>query len=419
LLLKSYGAADLELDVPTPNDAVYQIGSITKQFTAVAILQLAEQGKLSLDDDVTKYVPEFFTPGRRIALRQLLNHTSGLFDYVSLNGFIRRSRIPISSDSLVILFRNRPLDFAPGTAMTYSNSGYFVLGLVIERVSGEQYGQYVQQHLLDRIGMRDAASCSNERVVPRHVHGYDFDDGGLRLSSYVDYSWTTAVGSLCMTAMDLVTWTYALHHGEMLGAAAYRTLITPDTIADGRRLRYADGLVADSILGHRALHHGGDLPGFASEATYLPDDSLTVVVLINTEGPERPDDLSVGILSFYVTDSSAQPKVFGGRALDYVGTYRGVRQFQGAIVKRTFRIRADSASHSLTMQVDDGAITPLSFCGGDTFQHADTRITFIRAPRKKSGRFTALHVDDIYSALLAHREAGSGALDVQRPKPDN
>ena len=253
LLLKGYGKADLELDVPTPDRGIYEIGSVTKQFTAVAILQLQEQGKLSLDDELTKYLPSYPMQGHRVTLRRLLDHTSGIAGYTELPDFDAVSVRALPRDSLVALFSAKPFAFAPGEAEVYNNSAYFLLGLIIEKVSGIPYEKYVQQYLFARAGMADSRYCSNRDVVARRVHGYDFDNGRLTLAKYLDFTWPYAAGSLCSTAGDLVAWTRALHGGRLLGPAAYRELITPGTLTDGTRLRYAKGVVVDSVAGHRAI----------------------------------------------------------------------------------------------------------------------------------------------------------------------
>jgi CubicO group peptidase (beta-lactamase class C family) len=278
--------------------------------------------------------------------------------------------------------------------MAYSNSGYILLGLVVERVSGTPYDVYVQRELFDRVGMPTAHYCSTSRIVPRRAHGYDVAGDELRLPYNVDFSWIYAAGALCMTARDLVAWTDALHHGRVLGAAAYRELTTPDTHADGVRLRYADGVEVDSILGHRAVHHGGDIPGFSTEVAYLPDDSLTVVVLMNTQGPVRPDALTREIVRVVVGDRSAPVRGPRSRTVEYVGSYVTPER------TRRFVVRADSVRGGLTVEINGGVRLPVSYVGRDTFERGDVRYVFLR----RNGRVAALHVDDVDDVEVAPRE---------------
>ena len=156
LVLKGYGFADLEFDVPTPPAAIYEIGSLTKQFTATAILQLAEQGKLSLDDELTKFFPDYPVRGQRITVRRLLDHTSGIASYTDVPGYETLSRRALSPDSVVAFFSSQPLNFAPGAQMSYNNSAYFLLGLIIEKASGLSYADYVQLKLFEPAGMTDS-----------------------------------------------------------------------------------------------------------------------------------------------------------------------------------------------------------------------------------------------------------------------
>jgi CubicO group peptidase (beta-lactamase class C family) len=393
LLMKAYGSADLELGVPTPDGAVYEVGSVTKQFTAAAILQLAEQGKLALDDGVARYVPSFVTPGRHITLRQLLTHTSGIFDYLSLNGFLRRARVAVPHDSVVTLFRAEAPEFEPGAAMAYSNSGYFLLGMIVERVSGQSYEDYVRQHLFAVAGMPNTRFCSNDQLVPRAVHGYDTIDGDLRHARYLDFSWIYAAGAICSTPGDLLTWIQALHGGRILGRSAYTQMVTADTLRDGTRLRYAKALAVDTMLGHRAIHHGGDITGFTSELTWLPDDSLAIVVLINSQGAVRPDALTREIVRAVVGDRSTGPTTFRGRTSDYVGAYAGVGR------ARHIQIGTDATGAALTARIDEGPVRTLTYLGGDTFARGDTRYTFGR----RLHRVATLHFDNVYDVTATVR----------------
>jgi CubicO group peptidase (beta-lactamase class C family) len=407
LVLKGYGSADLELGVPTPTNAVYEIGSVTKQFTAAAILQLQEAGKLSLDDDVTKFLPSYATQGHRVTIQRLLDHTSGIRGYTELPEFGALMQRHLPPDSLVALFGPKPFDFAPGEAMSYNNSAYFLLGLVIEKASGQSYAAYMKEHLFARAGMPDSRYCSNIDVVPRRAHGYDAGPDGLRLAQYIDFAWPYSAGSLCSTAGDLVAWTRALHGGRILGPAAYRELLTPGTLDDGTRLRYSKGLfVNDSVYGHAQIHHGGDIPGFATALTYLPDDSMIVAVLMNTEGPVRPDAIANEIVRALLGDRTPKRPTFAGRASDYAGEYRGTGRGRPLVL----RFAPDSTG-GLTLATPNASPRPLAFLGGDTFGLGSARFTFVR----ERGAVTKVRADMLATNSLASRQpAARAAAD---PKP--
>jgi CubicO group peptidase (beta-lactamase class C family) len=393
LVLEGYGRAEVEHDVPTPARAVYEIGSVTKQFTAAAILQLAEQGRLSLDDEVTRHLPTYPTQGHRVTVRRLLDHTSGIRSYTEIPEFGAIATRSLPQDTLVALFASRPFDFAPGAGQVYNNSAYFLLGRIIEKVSGTTYADYVQRHLFARAGMPDSRYCDDNAVVPRRAHGYQVRRDTVQRADRISHAWPYAAGSLCSTAGDLVAWTRALHGGRILGAAAYRELLAPGTLADGTRLRYAKGLfVGDSIAGHLAVHHGGDIPGYSAHLAWLPGDSTVVAVLTNTAGPVRPDALTQSIVAALLGDRTPKPLAFRGRVADYAGEYRGV----GRGRPQTLLVAADSstgaAGATLTLRVNGAPAQPLAYLGGETWGRGAARYTFVREGGAR-GAVTALRAD--------------------------
>jgi CubicO group peptidase (beta-lactamase class C family) len=262
LVLKAYGSADLELDVPTPDRAVYEIGSVTKQFTSAAILLLVEQAKISLDDQLTKYLPDYPMQGHTVTIRRLLDHSSGIVGYTEMPVFGRLVPQRLPRDTLVKLVSKEPFKFAPGEAVAYNNSAYFLLGLIIEKVAGGTYGDFVKTNLFDKFSMPDSRYCSERDIIKRRAKGYEFGQGRLALKAHLDHTWPYAAGSLCSTAWDLMAWSQALHGGRVLTPASYRLLTTPAPLNDGTRIRYAMGLVNDSIGGRHAIHHGGGINGF-------------------------------------------------------------------------------------------------------------------------------------------------------------
>jgi CubicO group peptidase (beta-lactamase class C family) len=396
LLLRGYGFADLEFDVPTPDRAIYEIGSVTKQFTASAILQLVEQGKLSLDDDLVKYLPDYPEQGHAIPIRRLMDHTSGIKGYTEMPGFGAISVRKLPRDSLVAMFSKAPFDFAPGERMVYNNSAYFLLGLIIEKVSGKPYADYVRENLFARAGMADSRYCSENEVVKRRAHGYDTGPGGVLVrAAYLDHTWPFAAGSLCSTAGDLIAWTRALHGGAILGPAAYRELIAPGALADGTPLRYAKGLALSPVAGHRAIHHGGGINGFLSELDYFPDDTAIVVVLVNSTGPVNPGGIATALAARLLgrREPPAGPP-FTGDLAALAGTWRGV----GRGNPLTVEIVADSTG--LRVRSRGGQFRPLRYIGGDTFEGAEDRYTFLR----EGGRAVRLRYDGVAMVTTLERQ---------------
>ena len=385
IVLKGYGYADLEFDVPTPDRAIYEIGSVTKQFTAAAILQLQEQGKLNLDDEITKYLPDYNTQGHRITIRRLMDHSSGIKGYTEMPIFRQLMPQKLSRDTLVKIFAAAPFDFAPGEGQVYNNSAYFLLGLIIEKASGQSYADYVKKNLFERAGMADSRYCNETELVKRRAHGYDFTPTGMRRTAYLDHTWPYAAGSLCSTVGDLVAWNQAVHFGKLLSPASYRELITPGTLNDGYQLRYAKGLSVDSMLGRRVIAHGGGINGFLSDLAFFPDDTLTIAVLVNTAGPVAPGGITRQIAETIYGKWSRKGADFSGVAADYAGTFEGFGR--GAPFVVTILPSADGKG--LSQQRGNGPATPLLYLGGDRFELGGMRFIFIR----ENGKVTKLRID--------------------------
>jgi CubicO group peptidase (beta-lactamase class C family) len=389
-----YGYADSKAKTPATAETLYRIGSVTKQFTASAILRMVEQGKLSLDDEITKYLPSYPTQGHHITIRRLMDHTSGIKGYTELPAFAALAARPLAQDSLVALFSKEPFDFAPGDGMVYNNSAYFLLGQIIEKVSGRSYADYVQDSLFVRAGMKDSRYCSESTVMPRKVHGYDFLNGTLQKARPISHVWPFSAGSLCSTAGDLVAWTAALHSGKILSPASYQELITPGTLNDGTRLRYAKGLARDEIAGHRAIHHGGGIFGFTSYVAWLPDDSLTVVVLYNSAGPANPQALTQDIVAAVLGKIEPKAVAYSGDLAELAGIYKGVGR---------------GAAQVLTFAVDKGVLTvtqggpkaaPLVHIGNGVFEYGPAQFTFLRT----GGKVTGVRTDFVAQNTILSRQ---------------
>ncbi|MEZ4416029.1 MAG: serine hydrolase domain-containing protein [Gemmatimonadota bacterium] len=330
LLMRGYGMVDLEWSVPTPEDASasYEIGSVTKQFTAAAVLQLVEQGKLDLDADVSEVLPEFDTRGHRVPVRRLLDHTSGIKGYTEMPVFGELVAKKLPRDTLVSLVEAEPFEFEPGTAQIYNNSAFFLLGLIIEKASGQSYEDYVREHFFAALGMRDSYYCSERDVHAHAAHGYDGGPTGLRKKGYLDHTWPFAAGSLCSSARDLVTWNRALHGGRVLSAASYREMTTPRPLLDGTAIQYGMGLGISERAGHRLIAHGGGINGFLSEGRYFPDDDLIIVVLQNSAASPAPGVLA-GAFEDLVLGPVPEPRAVAldvdldALVGDYAGPVRG------------------------------------------------------------------------------------------------
>lgn len=402
LLLGAWGRADLEWDVPLTADAVFEIGSVTKQFTAAAVLQLRDAGKLDLDADLTTYLPDYPTRGHRIPIRRLLDHTSGIKGITEMPVFRHIQVQELPRDTVVKLFAAEPFDFAPGEALIYNNSAYILLGHIIEKVSGRTYEQYVEEELFGKLGMTRSSYCSNIDVVPRRAHGYQLTRNGLARRSYSSHLWPYSAGSLCSTVGDLATWLQALHGGRVLPPASYRDLITPAPLNDGTPVRYAMGLsVAPDQGGRRMISHGGGISGFLSETRYYPEHDLSVVVLVNTAGNLSPAALAGEMVDVLLPRVPLASRPFTGDAGPLVGSYTGPARGR----PMTMTITAGPNGLTAAPQGGGGRPMPLEWVEGLTFRVGPVQLlTFER--NGGSGPAAVLRLD------------GGGSHYVLRRQPD-
>ncbi len=291
LLDRGYGDANLELKVPDSPATKYRLGSITKQFTAAAILLLQQRGQLRVNDPVAKYLPDAPAAWSHVTIFNLLTHTSGIPNYSDLPDFDATKALPATPEQLVARFRDQPLQFEPGTAWRYSNSGYTLLGYLIERISGEPYAQFLRENIFEPLGMRDTGYDSNSAIIPERAEGYTpGPDGSPINAQYIDMSVPYAAGGLYSTTHDLLRWEQALYGGKLLSADSLRQMTTPFMN------NYALGLAVRTLPGIGALYsHGGSIYGFNGDISYVPAAQLAVIVLANLNGP-APQILSRQLL---------------------------------------------------------------------------------------------------------------------------
>ncbi len=285
LLEKGYGLAQVETRTPIACDTRFRIGSITKQFTAAAILKLAEDGKLSIDDPLSKFVPDW-PSGDKIKLRHLLTHTSGIHNFTAKPDFKARVRDPIPLEKLIASFKNAPSDFEPGERYSYCNSGYVLLGSIVEKVSGQTYESYLRKTLFEPQGMKNSGVYRSGTALPGEALGYSYENGAVQRAVDWDMSNVAASGALYSTAHDLFRWNEALFAQKVLSAASLQTAFTVgvlkgDDPSHPEDTGYGCGWAIDRLNGAREISHGGELAGFGSYLLRLPDFRLTVVVLLN------------------------------------------------------------------------------------------------------------------------------------------
>lgn len=288
---KGYGLANVELNVAASENTVYQWASITKQFTGAAIQLLAVEGKLGIDDLLQKYYTRAPKAWRNITLRHLLTHTSGIRSYTSIPGFAREPRKDYNGEEIIALVRDLPLEFKPGDRHSYSNTGYYLLGYVMEKVSDQPYADCVGARIFRLLKMDTALFNDRSRIVLNRASGYanggdgDASSGGAwQNADFVSPSQPFAAGGLIGTVLDLAKWDAALYTDKLLPLAAREEMWTPVKLNSGKTFPYGFGWYLGKYRDRPYLAHGGGIPGFSTYIARFIDDKLTVIVLMNCDG---------------------------------------------------------------------------------------------------------------------------------------
>jgi CubicO group peptidase (beta-lactamase class C family) len=302
LKAEGYGLANVELNVPATPDTVYQLASITKQFTATAILMLVEEGKLGLDDKISKHLSNAPPAWSEVTLHHLLNHTSGIKSYTSLPDFNKNPRKDYTHEELIGLISDLPLEFEPGARFRYNNSGYFLLGVIIENVTGQRYGDFLKQRIFQPLGMDQTRVNELSAIIPSRASGYASADGRLSNGEYVSPTQPFAAGALVSTVLDMAKWDAALYMDKLLSRSSLDQMWTATKLNDGSTYPYGFGWALSETKTHRYVEHGGGIPGFSTQITRFVDDGLTVVVLINQSGTANPSGLARGIAGHYIPE---------------------------------------------------------------------------------------------------------------------
>jgi len=392
---RGYGLANLELKVPVRPEMVFRLCSVTKQFTAAAVMMLVESGKLRLDDDVHKFFPEISTGGKTITVANLLTHTSGLKDPIN-KIWPERMREDMSPLELIDLFKNDPLEMEPGSKESYSNSNYVLLGAVIEKVSGQKYGEFLANNIFKPLGMVHTSYERNQVVVPGRVTGYVFNGTVYLDAAYLSMSQLFAAGGLISSVDDLALWNAGLDSGRILSSKAARALFTPFRLKSGENGDYGYGWVIGKFLGREVASHAGGIPGFRAYVFRMPTDHVYVALLSNNETLDtQPEYLVHRLAAIAIGKPLPNDQVVkvDERSLD---AYAGEYQNAGG---ESLTIRRDGAR--LIGQGGNDPQFELFPVGRDAFivKAFDARVTFIK---NEKGIVTGLKIqvgdqNDIYT----------------------
>jgi CubicO group peptidase (beta-lactamase class C family) len=334
LFERGYGLANVEHRVPVTTGTKFRIGSITKQFVAAGILKLNEQGKLKLDDKLSKFIPDY-PRGDEVTIHHLLTHTSGIHSYTGQSNFMATVRSPVSSEDLIDSFKNDPYDFDPGKKWLYNNSGFFLLGHIIRKVSGKDYGVFLRETFFEPLGMTNTGVHDATSIIEHEAHGYTYEGGTVKKAMNWDMSRAGGAGALYSTVEDLYRWNEGVFGGKVLSEASLKAAFTPVKTAESKgedpKDGYGYGWGIGSLRGLKEIAHGGGLQGFTSFLLRITNENFTVAVLANSATPIPSMDtsgLAHDIATIYLADKlQPRPTVIANQSVSpkhydaYVGRY--------------------------------------------------------------------------------------------------
>ncbi len=356
---KGFGLARVSPPRPVQPETVFRIGSITKQFTAAAILKLAEEGKLSLNDSLARWLPDF-PRADRITVHQLLNHTSGIHPYTESPSFLAGVSEPVRPEALLDSIAAFKSDFQPGKGWKYSNSGYYILGYLVEKISGKPYGKYLEDTFFKPLGMTQTGVYRNEKAPAGEALGYSAADGVVEPAPDWNMTWAGGAGNLYSTLDDLLRWNLALHGGKVLQDEMYRAMTTPYSYTDGSPSEngqgYGYGLSIGSFRGEPIYGHSGGLQGFLGFLGYLPEREATVITLANAMPNEYivPEEKAMELISAWYGEGLSGQRTIGSaqfRKANPLKVYSGYYEYpQGTILQ--IREKGGALTAQLTGQAE-------------------------------------------------------------------
>tara|TARA_R110002110_G_scaffold175760_5_gene379483 strand:- start:4157 stop:5812 length:1656 start_codon:yes stop_codon:yes gene_type:complete len=410
---KAFGLANLELNVPMKPESVFEIGSITKQFTAVSILMLIEQNKLSLDDEITAFIPDYPTNGKSITVHHLLNHTSGIKSYTDMAIFRESARTDMTPTELIDVFKNEPMDFDPGEEWQYNNSGYILLGYIIEKVSGDSYADFIQENIFDKLGMQHSYYGSQSAVIPNRASGYQPSENGYKNADYLSLTLPYAAGSIMSTVDDLLIWNQAIHNNTLISKESKEMAFTNHPLNNGKATNYGYGWQPNELNGTPSIEHGGGIFGYNTMGVYVPSENVYVAVFTNANG-NSPTALAVKMAALAIGKPYNQIKqisLSSAQMEKWVGTY----EFDDEVL-RFISLK----NGNLYSQREGSETFKLIASSESTFGFEDTTNTYIFS--EEDGKKVALFKDRISeskgveSAKKPTSERASITLDAETLK---
>ncbi len=331
---KAFGMADLELNVPMKPEMVFEIGSMTKQMTAVAVLMLMEEGKLSLQDEITKYIPDYPVQGHKITIHHLLTHTSGIKSYTSMQEWQPLWRNDMTPEEMIDLFKNQPMDFAPGEHYLYNNSAYFMLGYVIEKASGMSYGKFLKERIFKPLKMNNSYYGSHEQIIQGRASGYQKKEDFVN-AEYLSLTQPYAAGSVMSNVDDLLTWQMAVRDNKLVKKETMQLAFTDYRLNDGKPIHYGYGWGLNDINGSPTIEHSGGIFGYTTNGIWLPEEDVYVVMLTNRDDI-GPGDISTRVAAIAIGKPYPSAGSSVSLSQDVLRSLEGVFEFEDGSVRKFF-----------------------------------------------------------------------------------
>lgn len=383
---KGYGMANIELKVPIRPDMAFRIGSVTKQFTAVGVLMLIQEGKLSLDADVTTYLPDYPTHGEKITIEHLLTHTSGIKSYTDMSEWLQLWRKDFPLSELIDFFKDQPQEFRPGERWAYNNSGFVLLGAVIEKVAGQSYAQFMAERIFQPLGMAATQYDVTGKIIPGRVAGYKKVTDGWENAPYLSMTQPHGAGALISSVDDLARWDKALYSRKLIGPKLLQKAWTPYTLSDGRSAQYGYGWGVSPLAGNMFIEHDGGIHGFICHTLRMPEQQIYVAILTNRETQDHLEMLALKIAFLTAGLPFSEVKPFDV-TLEALEAYQGVYK-----IREKEELVLVVSDGKLFAQRTGGSKDELVPISASEFGYKENPFTHIVMLRGTDGKVTGLEV---------------------------
>lgn len=399
---KAFGIANLELNTPMQVDNVFWIASIGKQFTAVAILQLMEEGKLNLQDEITKYIPDYPTQGNKITIEHLLTHTSGIHNFSGMPDPEKKLALDCTPNEVIDFFKNLPMRFVPGTKWEYSNSGYFLLGYIIEKITAKPYSEYLEENFFKPLEMFNSLYANDTRIIKNKVGAYSQGENGFENSQSRNITHVYSAGAIQSTVEDLFKWHQAVHTYRLVKKENLDKAFTRYILTDGTETDYGYGWRLGKVYASPSIWHGGLITGFGTLEIYLPEEDVFVAIFSNCDCiypkdiASRLAALTTGRPYEYKEISDENPNL-----IEYTGVYENQKGLQRIITE---------SENKLFSQLGRGPKTNLKAYQKDKFFFDNDQMQTIQFSKKEKGKI---------EKLIAEKLTGNDVWNkTNKPIPD-